>query len=60
MEIKAIKTESDYENALDRLKSIFQAVASTPDGDEAEVLSTLIEKYENGHYPIECPTQLRP
>lgn len=52
MEIKAIKTESDYENALDRLKSIFQADASTPDGDEAEVLSILIEKYQDEHYSI--------
>jgi len=55
MGIKAIKTENDYEKALDRLKSIFQAADGTPDGDEAEVLSILIEKYEDEHYPIGMP-----
>jgi HTH-type transcriptional regulator/antitoxin HigA len=55
MGIKAIKTENDYENALDRLKSIFQADTDTPNGDEAEVLSILIEKYEDEHYPIGMP-----
>lgn len=55
MEIKAIKTETDYETALDRLKSIFQADADTPNGDEAEVLSILIEKYEDELYPIGMP-----
>lgn len=55
MRIKAIKTETDYEIALDRLKSIFQADADTPNGDEAEVLTILIEKYEDDHYPIGMP-----
>lgn len=55
MEIKAIKTENDYEKALGRLKLIFQADADTPNGDEAEVLSILIEKYEEEHYPIGMP-----
>ena len=58
MGIKAIKTENDYEKALDRLKSIFQAADGTPDGDEAEVLSILIEKYEDEHYPIGMPEQI--
>jgi HTH-type transcriptional regulator/antitoxin HigA len=55
MEIKAIKTEKDYDKALDRLKSIFQADTDTPDGDKAEVLSILIEKYEDENYPIGMP-----
>lgn len=55
MEIKAIKSQKDYDKALDRLKLIFQADADTPDGDEAEVLSILIEKYEEEHYPIGMP-----
>ena len=55
MRIKAIKTETDYKIALDRLKSIFHADADTPNGDEAEVLSILIEKYEDEHYPIGMP-----
>ncbi|MEX0997431.1 MAG: helix-turn-helix domain-containing protein [Flavobacteriaceae bacterium] len=55
MNIKAIKTEQDYEQALKRLEQIFHAEIDTPEGDEAEVLSILIEKYEDDHYPIEMP-----
>ena len=55
MEIKAIKTEKDYSLALERLEIIFHAEVDTPDGDEAEVLSILIEKFEEEHYPIGMP-----
>ncbi len=55
MEMKAIKTENDYEKALERLKLIFQADANTPEGDEADVLTILIEKYEDDHYQIGMP-----
>lgn len=55
MKFKAIKTENDYELALERLKIIFQADENSPNGDEAEVLSILIEKYEEEHYPIGMP-----
>jgi HTH-type transcriptional regulator/antitoxin HigA len=55
MDIKAIKTEQDYNQALKRLEEIFHAEIDTPEGDEAEVLSILIEKYEDEHYPIGMP-----
>ena len=55
MNIKAIKSEVDYNNALLRLEEIFHAPVNSPEGDEAEVLSILIEKYEDEHYPIESP-----
>ena len=55
MKVKAIKTEKDYDQALERLEEIFHAEVDTPEGDEAEVLSILIEKYENEYYPIEMP-----
>lgn len=55
MDVKMIKTEEDYQKALKRLESIFDAPIDTPEGDEAEVLSILIEKYEDEHYPIEAP-----
>lgn len=55
MEIKAIKTEQDYNDTLKRLEVIFHAEIDTPEGDEAEVLSILIEKYEDEHYPIGMP-----
>ena len=55
MNIKVIKTEKDYNLALKRLEAIFDASANTPDGDEAEILGILIEKYEDEFYPIEAP-----
>jgi HTH-type transcriptional regulator / antitoxin HigA len=55
MDIKVIKTEEDYCQALKRLEDIFHAPVDTPAGDEAEVLSILIEKYEDEHYPIGAP-----
>ncbi len=55
MEIRVIKTEEDYNKALDRLNEIFDASVNSPEGDEAELLAILIEKYEEEHYPIEAP-----
>ena len=55
MNIKPIKTDIDYRNALERLEVIFDAAVDTKEGDEAEILSLLIENYENEHYPIEAP-----
>ncbi len=55
MEIKPIKTEKDYNKALERLELIFDASPNSKKGDEAEILSLLIENYENKHYPIESP-----
>ena len=55
MEIKLIKSETDYRNTLNRLEIIFDAPIDTEDGNEAEILSLLIENYENKFYPIEAP-----
>ena len=55
MNLKPIKTENDYRNALERLEIIFDAPIDTLEGDEAEILSLMIENYENEHYPIEAP-----
>lgn len=55
MELKPIKSEKDYRNALNRLEVIFDAPIDSKEGDEAEILSLLIENYENEHYPIEAP-----
>jgi HTH-type transcriptional regulator/antitoxin HigA len=55
MNIKVLKTEDDYSAALQRFEEIFHAPANTREGDEAELLSILIEKYEDERYPIEAP-----
>ena len=55
MEIKPIKTEQDYNQALERLELIFDAKKGTKEGDELEVLGILIEKYEDEYFPIDLP-----
>jgi len=55
MEIKVIKTDDDYNEALRSLEVVFDAPVNSPEGDRAELLSILIEKYENQNYPIEAP-----
>lgn len=55
MDIKVIKTEEDYNRALKRFEKIFHAPVNSKEGDEAEVISILIEKYEDEHFSIEAP-----
>jgi len=56
MTIKPIRTDEDLRTAFQRLETIFQAEPGTPEADEMEVLVTLIEAYENKHYPIHAAT----
>ncbi len=53
--LKPIRTEDDYQEALRQLESVFDAPAGSPENDQAEILVTLIEKYESMNYPIEAP-----
>ena len=55
MEIRPIKTENDYEQALERLEVIFDASPNSKEGDEAEILTMLIDHYKNQYFPIEAP-----
>jgi HTH-type transcriptional regulator/antitoxin HigA len=55
MNIKPIKTEADYKDALKRLELIFDSAIGTPESDEADVLGIIIDEYEKKHYPIEAP-----
>jgi HTH-type transcriptional regulator/antitoxin HigA len=57
--IKPIRTTKDYQNTLSRLEVIFDAAPGTKEGDELEILSILIERYENDHFPIELPDPLK-
>jgi HTH-type transcriptional regulator / antitoxin HigA len=51
-DIRPIHNEQDYEAALRALDVVFDAEPGTPEGDRLEVLSVLIEAYENEHHPI--------
>ena len=55
MNIKPIKNIEDYNSAINRLEDIFDAPINSIEGDEAEILSLLIENFENTHFPIESP-----
>jgi len=58
--LKVIKTESEYENALERVYTLMQMdlVDDSPESDELEVLALFIEDYEARHYPIAPPTPI--
>lgn len=53
--IKPIKTEADYEAALEQISLLMDAKADTPIADELELLAKLVEYYEAEHYPIGLP-----
>ncbi len=55
MNIKPIRNEKDYQKALNRLEEIFEAKKGTEQGDELEILSILIDRYENEYFPIGMP-----
>jgi len=55
MEIKPIRTQKDYVAALARIEEIFDAEPDTPEGDELEIISSLVETYERRNYPIGLP-----
>ena len=58
MNIKVIKSEEDYNQALKRFEKIFHAPVDSEEGDEADILAILIEKYEEEHFPIDDPDPL--
>ncbi|HSN77759.1 MAG TPA: transcriptional regulator [Anaerolineae bacterium] len=55
MDIRPLRTEDDYETALREIENLWGAPFGSPEGDRLEVLVTLVEAYEEKHYPIEPP-----
>ena len=49
MDIKPIKTEADYETALEDIDRLMDAERDTPQGDQLDVLTTLVEAWEEKH-----------
>lgn len=52
MNVFPIRTEADYEKALLRIEMLMDAEYDTPEGDELDILTTLVENYEAKHFPI--------
>ncbi|MEN9512648.1 MAG: hypothetical protein RLZZ328_185 [Bacteroidota bacterium] len=55
MKYKIIKTNKEYQKALERLDKIFDAKKGSAEADELELLSLLIEQYEDKHFPLNLP-----
>jgi HTH-type transcriptional regulator / antitoxin HigA len=55
MEIRPIKTEKDYNDSIKRIEELWGAKKDTPQGDELDLIATLVESYEMKHYPIAPP-----
>jgi HTH-type transcriptional regulator/antitoxin HigA len=55
MNIKPIKSETDYTATLKEIENLFGAKLNTPEGDRLEVLAALVEAYEDQHYAIPAP-----
>jgi HTH-type transcriptional regulator / antitoxin HigA len=55
LEPRPIRTEADYRAALNEIERLFDAEPNTIECDRLEVLTTLVEAYEQQHYPIEAP-----
>ncbi|MDR9468891.1 transcriptional regulator [Marinospirillum sp.] len=55
MNIRPIKTEADYQATLKEVEGLMSAEAGSAEGDRLDVLVTLVEAYEQQHYPIDFP-----
>lgn len=54
-DLKPIRSEQDYEEALAEVEALWGAGTGTPKGDRLDVLATLIDAYEAQHYPMDPP-----
>src|ERR1700733_11252984 len=54
-EVRPIRSKRDYDSALKEVERLWGAATGTRDGDRLDVLVTLIEAYEEAHYPIDPP-----
>ena len=55
MEIRPIKTEQDYNDSINRIEYLWGAKKDTTEGDELDLLVTIVESYEMKHFPISPP-----
>ncbi|MEK7335478.1 MAG: transcriptional regulator [Candidatus Binatota bacterium] len=53
--LKPIRTEADYKAALAEIERLWGAPAGTPQGDRLDILATLVDDYEDEHYPMDPP-----
>ncbi|MDL2400452.1 DUF1508 domain-containing protein [Rhizobium mayense] len=55
-ELKPIRSNDDYEEALELLSTLWGAKSGTPEGDKLDILATLLDAYETEHFPMDKPS----
>jgi len=55
MNIRPIRNETDYAAALRRIDTLIDSDYGTVEGDELDILSTLVDAYEQKHHAISAP-----
>lgn len=55
MNIRPIKTDADYREALHTIETLMTAKPHSEAGDRLDVLVTLVEAYERAHFPLDLP-----
>jgi HTH-type transcriptional regulator/antitoxin HigA len=55
MDIKPIRSETDYDRALRRIEALWDSLKGSAGSDELDILATLVEAYEREHYPMDLP-----
>ncbi|WP_373495298.1 type II toxin-antitoxin system HigA family antitoxin [Aquiflexum sp.] len=63
MKIKILKSKQEYDNACERIYALIQSTEKaiepeSPEGEELELLSMLVEKYEQEHFPVGAPNPI--
>ena len=53
--LKPIRTKADYEASLAEIERLWGSRSGTPEGDRLDILATLVDAYENEHYPMDPP-----
>jgi len=51
----AVKTDADYRLALKKIETLMLTKTDSPEGEKLDMLVTLIETYEQKHYPLDLP-----
>ncbi|MEJ0077725.1 MAG: transcriptional regulator [Alphaproteobacteria bacterium] len=55
MEIEPIKNDRGYRRTLKEIEGLMKAKRDTPEGDRLDILVTLVEAWEQKHYPLDLP-----
>ena len=55
IQVRPIRTEEDHKKAVARISELMDATWGSPEGDELDVLATLVDAYEREHFPMNLP-----